>query len=135
MFLTLFQFLTWLLTYKHLKIFSKYLVGQNWTMWKTFFFISSKCEKKISRKQTKRVTGILLTVRSRVWRTKPLLTWWAYKRQKFTLISIKILRNFKFFLQLTGYLNTRNSFPICMFVVMAWGKCDLHIHFTFLQDF
>ena len=33
-FLTLFQFLSLLLTSKHLKIFSTYLVGQNGTMWK-----------------------------------------------------------------------------------------------------
>ena len=40
-----------------------------------------------------------------------------------------------FCLQLTEYLNTRKSFQICMFVVMASGKCELHIHFTFLQEF
>ena len=27
------------------------------------------------------------------------------------------------------------SFPICMIVVMVSGKCDVHIHFTFLQEF
>ena len=35
----------------------------------------------------------------------------------------------------TEGLNTKKSFPICMFVVMASGKCDLHIHLTFLQEF
>jgi len=40
-----------------------------------------------------------------------------------------------FCLHVNGYLNTTMSFPICMFVVMASGKCDLHIHFTFLQEF
>ena len=33
------------------------------------------------------------------------------------------------------YLNTNNSFPICMFVVIASRKCELHIYFTFLQEF
>ena len=45
-------------------------------------------------------------------------------------------KNSKIFcLQVTGYLRTRKSFPICMFVVMISGKCYLHIHFTFLQEF
>jgi len=24
---------------------------------------------------------------------------------------------------------------ICMIVLMAWGMCDFHIHFTFLPEF
>ena len=40
-----------------------------------------------------------------------------------------------FCLQVTGYLNTRKSFPNCMFVVMASGNCDLHIQNTFIQEF
>ena len=39
------------------------------------------------------------------------------------------------FLHLTGYLNTKNSFPISMFVLLTSGQCDLHIYFTFLQEF
>ena len=35
----------------------------------------------------------------------------------------------------TRYFNTRKTFPIWMFVVMASGKCVLHIYFTFLQEF
>jgi hypothetical protein len=35
-FFTLFQFLTLLLNSKHLKLFSTYLVGRNWSMWKTW---------------------------------------------------------------------------------------------------
>ena len=38
-----------------------------------------------------------------------------------------------FCLHVTGYLNTKESFPIGMFVVMAWGKCELHKYYTFLQ--
>ena len=42
--------------------------------------------------------------------------------------------NFEIFcLHVTGYLNTKDSFPICIFVVMASGKCELHTYFTFLQ--
>jgi len=43
---TLFHFLTRLLTSKHLKLFSTYLVGRNGAMWKKFFFSYSKCGKR-----------------------------------------------------------------------------------------
>jgi len=48
---------------------------------------------------------------------------------------IRIIRISKLFLLVNGYINTKKSFPICMFVVMASGKCDLHIHLPFLQEF
>ena len=42
--------------------------------------------------------------------------------------------NFEIFcLHVNGYLNTKESFPICMFVVMASGKYELHTYLTFLQ--
>ena len=42
--------------------------------------------------------------------------------------------NFEIFcLQKTGCSNTKESFPSCMLVVMASGKCELHTYFTFLQ--
>ena len=42
--------------------------------------------------------------------------------------------NFEIFcLHVTGYSNTKGSFPICMFVVMSSGKCELHTYYTFLQ--
>ena len=42
--------------------------------------------------------------------------------------------NFEIFcLHVTGYSNTKESFPSCMFVVMASAKCELHTYFTFLQ--
>ena len=44
-FLTLFQFITQLLTFKHLKLFSTYLVGRNGDV-KKVLFSSSKCEKR-----------------------------------------------------------------------------------------
>jgi len=33
------------------------------------------------------------------------------------------------------YFNTKMSFPICMFVVIAPEKWELHTYFTFLQEF
>ena len=42
--------------------------------------------------------------------------------------------NFEIYcLHVTGYSNTKELFPICMFVVLASGKCELHTYFTFLQ--
>jgi len=41
----------------------------------------------------------------------------------------------KLFLHLTGYLNTKMSFQISMFVLMLSGKCDQYNYFTFLQVF
>ena len=42
--------------------------------------------------------------------------------------------NFEIFcLHVTGYSNTKDTFPSCMFVVMASGKCEPHTYFTFLQ--
>ena len=38
-----------------------------------------------------------------------------------------------FCLHVTGYSNTKESFPSYMFVVMAAGKCELHTYFTILQ--
>jgi len=46
----------------------------------------------------------------------------------------KILGIWKFFLHVTVYLNTKQSFPICMFVVKYSGKCELNIYFSFLQE-
>ena len=91
-----------------------------------FAFISDRYTIKFTNQNS---------LRFRVWRIIIFITWWSHKRQTFTLISINKMRIWKFFLQITGYLNTRKSFPIYMFIVMASGKCDLHIHFTFLQEF
>ena len=44
-FFILFHFLTWILTTKHLKLFSTYLVGRNGTMWKTCFSAPPKAKK------------------------------------------------------------------------------------------
>ena len=43
---------------------------------------------------------------------------------------------FEFFcLHLFLYLNTKNSFPISMFVLMTSGKHVLHTYFTLIQEF
>ena len=67
--------------------------------------------------KTKCVTNFILTVRSSSMKyyTCPYVV--NKKRQKFTLISIKKMWILKFFLHVTGYLYTKKSFPICMFVV------------------
>ena len=97
-FFTLFQFLTRLLTTKHLKLFSTYLLGRNETMWKTSFLAPQIPKKKISRNiKTKCITKFLLTVRSSCMKVYNFITWWAHKRKTFTLISIKITRNWKSF--------------------------------------
>jgi len=44
-FFYLFQFLTRLMTSNHLKLFSTYLVGWNWTMWKTCLSAPQKTKK------------------------------------------------------------------------------------------
>jgi len=43
--------------------------------------------------------------------------------------------NLEIFFKLNGYLTRRKSLPISMFVLMASGNYDLHIHYTFLQEF
>ena len=64
-FFTLFQFLTRLLTSKHLKIFSTYLVGRNVAIWETCFSATQNAKKENSWNiKSKCVTNILLTVRS-----------------------------------------------------------------------
>ena len=64
-FLTLFQFLTRLLSSKHLKLYNTYLVGRNGTMWKTCFSGPKNAKKENQLKhKTKCVTDFLLTVMS-----------------------------------------------------------------------
>ena len=38
-----------------------------------------------------------------------------------------------FYLHVTGYSNTKESFPSCMFVVLASGKCVPHTYFNFTK--
>ena len=93
-------------------------------------------KKKISRIiNTKCVTDFYWQLSLRVWRILLVITWWAHKRQRFILILIKKWKFENYCLQVTGFLNTRKSFPVCMFVLMASGKCDFQIHFNFLPKF
>ena len=92
-------------------------------------------KKKISWNiKTKCLTHFYWQLGLLVWRIILVITWWAHKRQTFTFFSIK-WEIWNFFSHLTGHLNTQTSFPICMSVIMASGKCDLHIYFSFLQEF
>jgi len=96
LFLILFQLLPRLLTSKHRKIFSTYLVGRNGTMWNTCFSDPQNENKESSWSiKTKCVTIILLTV-LRVWSFINFITWWSHKSQTFALISIRIMRIWQF---------------------------------------
>jgi len=59
LFLTLFQFLTRLLNFKHLKPFSTYLVGQNGTIWKTLFSAPQNEKKENLLKHKNQVRSTL----------------------------------------------------------------------------
>ena len=92
-FFTLFHFLTRLFTSKHLKRFSTYLVGRMERCDKNVLFSSSKFEKKNQLEHKIQVRNrLFFTVRSSSMKIIPFITWWAHKRQTFTLISIKIMR-------------------------------------------
>ena len=122
-FLILFQFFTQLLTSKHLKLFSTYLVGRNGTKW-NLWFSAPKNAKKVNNLKHKNesVTDFLLTVRSSSMMD------YTFHYVVITLKAIVYINFNKknenleiYFIQVTGYLNTRKSFPICMFVVVASG--------------
>ena len=69
----------------------------------------------------------------RVWRIILVTTWRAHKGKSFfNFNEINVYFDI-FCLHVTGYLNIKYLFPICMFVVMASGNCELHTYFTFLQ--
>ena len=96
-FFNLFQFLTRLPTSKYLKLISTYLVGRNGAMWNNCFSAPQNTKKIISWNiKNKCVTEFYWQLCLRVWRIIHVITWWAHKRQTFTLISIKIMRIWKF---------------------------------------
>jgi hypothetical protein len=114
------------------------LVHTSWSKWndvKNVFFRSSKCEKNSWNKKPKCVKDFLLSDMSssiKDYTCNYVVSTW---KTNIYINFDKNNENLKIIcLEITGYLNTRKSFPICMFVVMAPGKCDLHIHFTFLQE-
>ena len=134
-FFTLFQFLTRVLTSNHFSLISTYLVGRNGVMWKTCFTVSQNAKNESQLKHKNQVRNRLFwQLGFRVWRIILVITWWAHKRQTFTIILIKIMWILKFFcLHVNGYWNRKESFPICMFVVMASGKYELHTFFNFYK--
>ena len=104
-------------------------------MWKTCISALNMRIMKVNwNLKTKCVTDFLLTVRCSS--TKD-YTWHYVVSTYNTNVYInfnKINLNFEIFcLHVTRYLNTKGSFPICMFVVMASGKSEIHTYFTFLQ--
>ena len=111
--------------------------GANWNDVKNVLFSSSKCETKNQLKHKNQVRNRLF-IASKVLEYEGL-----YLSLRGQHINKNVYINFNknnenleiFCLQVTGYLKTRKSLPICMFVVLASGKCDLHIHFTILQEF
>jgi hypothetical protein len=135
LYLTLFRFLTQLLTSKHLNLFSSYLVGRNGTMWITCFSVPQNAKNENQLKHKNQVRNRLFIDRS--WCMKVYTCHYVVSTYK-TNVYINFNNNNEnlkiFCLHLTGFLNTRMPFPICMFVLMASGKCA-HIHFTFLQEF
>jgi hypothetical protein len=90
LFLILFQLLPRLLTSKHRKICSTYLVGRNGTKLKTCFSSSQNAKNQNQQIiKTKWVRDFHWQLGLRAWRTILLITWWAHKCQPFTIISIK----------------------------------------------
>ena len=97
-FFTLFQFLTRLLTSNHINLISTLLVGQNGVMWKTCFSASQNAKNESQLKhKTNCVTDFYWQLGLRVWSIILEITWWAHKRQTFTLILIKFMWILKFF--------------------------------------
>jgi hypothetical protein len=95
-----------------------------------------KRKKKISWNiKSKCVTDFLLTVRSSSMKDYTfhyvVITWKKIVYMKVNTNNEKS----EIFFKLNGYLTRRKSLPISMFVLMASGNYDLHIHYTFLQEF
>ena len=104
-----------------------------WCEKRAFQLLKMRKMKVILNIKTKCVTNILLTVRSSSMKDYTVITPWAQKTNVYINLN-KINVNFEIFcLPVTGYLNTKESFPFCMFVVMASEKCEFHTYFTFLQ--
>ena len=100
------------------------------------FHLLKMRKKKISwNLNTNCVTDFILKDKLRVWRIILLITGWAHKRQTFTFISIKIWKFGNFLFTRNRVFKNKEVVSIFMFLVMASGKCELHIYFSFPQDF
>ena len=85
---------------------------------------------KVSRKiKTKCVTKFLLTG-LRVWRIILVITWGAHKRQKFTLISIKLTWILNFFFTINGVFKHKgvvsNLHVCCNGLRKMWASYIFH---------
>ena len=82
--------------------------GETGTMWKTCFSAPQNAKKEISWNLiTMSVTDFLLRVRSSCIKDYTFHDLSKIKRKSFILISIKKMKIWKFFLQITWFLNTR----------------------------
>ena len=129
-FLTSFLSDTRLLTSKHLKLISTYVVERNEAMSRTCFSEPQNAKKEHQLKHKNQVRNwCLIELGIRVWKIILVIRDWAKISQTITVIWIKIYIEFEnICLHVTGYLNTKKSFPISMFVLMTSGKCDFHIY-------
>jgi len=89
-FLNLFLFGTSLLTSKHLKLFSTYLVERNGSMWKTYLSAPQNAKKEHQLKHKNQVLNWrLLELGLRVWEIILVIRGLALETQTVILISIK----------------------------------------------
>ena len=95
--LNLFQFLSRLLSYNNLKLFSTYPVGRNCAMWKTCFSAPQNAKKENQLKHKNQVRDRLY-IDSQVLEYEGLTSHFGVntKKQTSTLNSIKIMRIWKF---------------------------------------
>ena len=104
-------------------------------MWKTCFSASQNAKKESQLKHKNQVRNrLILTFKYSSTRDYTCHYVVSTIKTNVYINFNKINVNFEIFcLHVTGYLYTKESFPICMFVVMASGKFELHTYFTFLQ--
>jgi len=95
--LILIQLHTRLLTSKLLKPSGSYIVLRNGEMWKRYFSAPQNVKKENQMKHKYQVRTKFILTGLWVWRIILVNKGWAHKRQKFTLISIKIMRIWKIF--------------------------------------
>jgi len=77
--------------------------------------------------KTKCVTDLLVTVRTLSMKDYTCHYGLSTQKSNVHLVFIKNNENLKYFLHVTGYLNIKKSYPICMFVVMASRNVSIYI--------
>ena len=98
---TLFQFVTRLLTSKHLKHSSTYLVGQNTVKWKTCFSAPQNAKKEHQLKHKNRVRNWrFIELGLRVWKIMLVISKWTKKKKSNVYLhfneNIENLKGFNF---------------------------------------